>query len=503
MRVLWGFSQTLRELGRLPLAVVGRGGSLVEFLEGSGSGAEECPWIYDHEKGKSARVSSCDRMRVPTGTSCNPAKDSWCQDGAVVSVARDDANTSPLIVTYTKQSTTNVWSHLYDSISSDQQALTDLDGSCFEDVVIGKTSTLNFYQVLNSTAPVPSTLQKVPRINNTLARVDAMAAFKAFIISSQREWVKRNNLKFSGYKDAGLEVLRKGLGELSESSLAAINAKECRGVIREEINELKKAFAKHQELVRPSVVQFESRYDVVVPQSLTDDRALKLRDEESESFFVADLSSDQVSPEGLRNQYPRDHREPESHGTSDDLPVVTYMSRNFFSRGIVNEVDILRYILSNYKVMLRVTTFQEPLLEVMELLSSSDVLFGMHGAGWTNALFMKRGATTMQMYPHGWRLPDNSTVRGYNYREIVYASEGKYLEWVNPSRENSYFRRIDFKKRKESKFQLHPQEQDPLPQNSWPGNQWIYQNTYVDMSLFGREIDRMMAIAGIPHVRET
>jgi hypothetical protein len=121
----------------------------------------------------------------------------------------------------------------------------------------------------------------------------------------------------------------------------------------------------------------------------------------------------------------------------------------------------------------------------------------MHGAGWTNALFMKRGATTMQMYPYGWRLPNNSTVRGYNYREIIYASEGKYIEWVNPSRVNSYFRRIDFKKRKDMKFQLHPDPKDLLPQDSWPGNQWIYQNTYIEMNIFRDEIDAMMKRAGI------
>lgn len=39
-------------------------------------------------------------------------------------------------------------------------------------------------------------------------------------------------------------------------------------------------------------------------------------------------------------------------------PVVSYMSRNFFSRGVLNEHDVLRYILSNYNVTLRVTTFE-------------------------------------------------------------------------------------------------------------------------------------------------
>lgn len=39
-------------------------------------------------------------------------------------------------------------------------------------------------------------------------------------------------------------------------------------------------------------------------------------------------------------------------------PVVTYMCRQFSSRGVLNELDILRYILNNYNVTLRVTTFQ-------------------------------------------------------------------------------------------------------------------------------------------------
>lgn len=31
---------------------------------------------------------------------------------------------------------------------------------------------------------------------------------------------------------------------------------------------------------------------------------------------------------------------------------------------------------------------------------------------WTNGMFIKHGAVAMQMFPYGWRLPDNSTIRG-------------------------------------------------------------------------------------------
>ena len=35
----------------------------------------------------------------------------------------------------------------------------------------------------------------------------------------------------------------------------------------------------------------------------------------------------------------------------------------------------------------------------MNLLSRTDVLIGMHGAGWTNGIFIKHGATCLQVRP--------------------------------------------------------------------------------------------------------
>ncbi|KAL4441531.1 hypothetical protein ABPG77_002035 [Micractinium sp. CCAP 211/92] len=181
-------------------------------------------------------------------------------------------------------------------------------------------------------------------------------------------------------------------------------------------------------------------------------------------------------------------------------PVVTYMSRNFFSRGVLNEHDVLRYILAKYNVTLRVTTFEEPLLESMELLQHTDVMIGMHGAGWTNGMFIKHGAVTLQMFPYGWRLPDNSTIRGYNYREIVLASECGYAEWVSQRWDYAFFRRIDFNRRVKMEYVLHPDPHGPHPVDGWPGNPWVYQNTYVDMEHFGPYIDAAMKAAGIPPV---
>jgi len=55
---------------------------------------------------------------------------------------------------------------------------------------------------------------------------------------------------------------------------------------------------------------------------------------------------------------------------------------------------------------------QEPLPDVIDLMSHSDVILGMHGAGWTNGLFVKRGAGALQLIPYGWVSEDGKSIRG-------------------------------------------------------------------------------------------
>lgn len=50
-------------------------------------------------------------------------------------------------------------------------------------------------------------------------------------------------------------------------------------------------------------------------------------------------------------------------------------------------------------------SLQEPLLQAMELLQHTDVLLGMHGAGWTNGMFIKHGAVAMQVHSVPGSLP--------------------------------------------------------------------------------------------------
>lgn len=182
-------------------------------------------------------------------------------------------------------------------------------------------------------------------------------------------------------------------------------------------------------------------------------------------------------------------------------PVVTYLWRDNYKRSVLNTHDLLSYILLRYNVTLKVTTLQEPLPEVINLLSNSDVVLGMHGAGWTNGLFIKRGAASLQLIPYGWIKPDGSSIRGSSYKSLLLASDSIYSEWVNENPEYAYIRRQDFKSLKmkgiHMDYALHPIPTWGMPEGVRPGNHWIYQNTFVDMETFAPTLDKTMQQAGI------
>ncbi len=563
---IMGIFQTLRELGQLPMASVGPNGRLEEITDGMG---EDCAFIYDHSQEKVIREPRCTpRTGLLERSKCDPKTELWCKPGAVVSARR--AGGGPVIVPYTASSVMNVWAHLYSSMTQDIRDWSEVEGSCFRNLVVGKSATLNFYQAINTTEPDPEALLKFPRIDNLEARVEAMAVFKQFVHSAQKEYIEAEEAKgaapWEGYRSRALERLRRGVGpeHLVEGVLDGINAREVPGMLREERHELRQRWKMHDRLVEKAVQRYLERYGgaseargaaVTEGKQFIDDYeddyegvAAKTVNQHQDGLIGGeDDKSGELTSESKKQKLRRRKLLSSSNSTitknkkggeasssssknsktynllarrslidtapstkkwfdkaavyhhESPRPVVTYMSRNFFSRGVLNEGDILAYVLARYNVTLRVTTFEEPLHLVMDSLSTTDVMFGMHGAGWTNGLFIKRGATTMQMFPYGWRLPDKSTLRGFNYREIVLASECPYEEWVNPVRENAFFRRSDYSKKTwNMTYSLHPEPNTPLPQDGWPGNLWIYQNTYVDMNLFGPVIDRLMDQAGIP-----
>jgi hypothetical protein len=187
-------------------------------------------------------------------------------------------------------------------------------------------------------------------------------------------------------------------------------------------------------------------------------------------------------------------------------PVVTFMWRRDYKRCVINEADVLEYILARYNVTVRITTFKEPMLEIMRLMNSTDLLIGMHGAGWTNALFLKPGAAGLQLHPYGWLIEKwgrLALLRGSSYENIVRLLGGPYAAWVNPHADHAFMRREDYDRMVSTgeippyDYSLHPQPHWERPSDQNPGNQWIYQLTAVDMRTMAPLLDALLAARGV------
>ena len=135
-------------------------------------------------------------------------------------------------------------------------------------------------------------------------------------------------------------------------------------------------------------------------------------------------------------------------------------------------------------------------------MSSTDVLVGMHGAGWTNSLFIKRGAGSLQLLPYGWLLDGGGVIRGAAFQSMLLASDCVYSEWGNQRKEHSFMRRNDFINSQDPvvSYALHPRSEWPLPTDKRPGNHWVYQNTFVDILDLAPHLDALMESVGIAPV---
>ena len=119
-------------------------------------------------------------------------------------------------------------------------------------------------------------------------------------------------------------------------------------------------------------------------------------------------------------------------------------------------------------------------MKAIDVLAHTDVLIGMHGAAWTNTLFLKvshcaggqrqarsgavntptkratrpphcpplqQKATALQIFPYGFRpIQDNLTFRGEAMATMLFAREIAYFEWVNPRPDLAFFRKDDANK---------------------------------------------------------
>ena len=176
---------------------------------------------------------------------------------------------------------------------------------------------------------------------------------------------------------------------------------------------------------------------------------------------------------------------------------------SLFRRNALNAPDIIEYILRRYNVTVRLTTFVDPLLQMFDVMNTTDVLIGMHGAGWTNGMFLKQNAGALQLFPYAFL--NNETgryIRGSSYKNIVQAKDAKYREWVSVYPENAFMRPRDWgiMERKGKpipyNFSVNPQDDWARPVDGNPSANWVYQNTLVSMRSIAPVIDELMVATG-------
>ena len=60
------------------------------------------------------------------------------------------------------------------------------------------------------------------------------------------------------------------------------------------------------------------------------------------------------------------------------------------SRAVLNEAQMVAYIAARWDVEVSLTRFDMHIADSMDLMRRTDVFIGVHGAGWTNSLFLSQ-----------------------------------------------------------------------------------------------------------------
>ena len=489
---LMGAFQTLREEGLLPLAEIDGDGNMQEYTDDL---EEACPMVHVvGEENKPYRLKKCrPKKGLFSPHKCSPEKDAWCRPGLV---AVNRTSGPILLLGPNADAPLNKWSHLFRAVSGDLRTWDSMAGTCFRELYIGKSNTLNLYvDVLDPSTATPETAHTITY------RRKALETFKGLVLTAEleKQAVERKmkeTVKWPGYPHAGMERLRKGIG--SEDVYMVNVLREIRAASIEESKDY--TSAEKKEILDLMEVERSTLQRLLAPTETNGNSGVEERKTheltlETEKEYVVENAARSSSSS--------------SSSASSSRPVVTFMWRNL-SRSVLNAADIVEYLLLKFNVTVRITTFYEPLMEAHNLMNNTDVLIGMHGAGWTNGLFLRPGVAGLQMFPYGWEIKNDTDttgienesssskfIRGSTYKNVVLIQGGSYFTWVNPSADHAFMKRFDFRSDWSDSYSLHPRPEWPLPKNALPGSHWIYQNTVVSMESIAPVLDAVMAAKGI------
>ena len=100
------------------------------------------------------------------------------------------------------------------------------------------------------------------------------------------------------------------------------------------------------------------------------------------------------------------------------LPQITLASRALpASRALLNEAQIMTYIAARWEVEVATTSFKGALFDSMNLMRHSDMFIGMHGAGWTNTLFLP--SVRSHYFPMYRALPEIAVLQPSFYKGVI------------------------------------------------------------------------------------
>ena len=448
---LMSIFHTFRQSGVLPLIEVNEKFEWYEVNAGISQTAA-CPHVLIGHEAACSDATPALRHGI-----CDPQSDderSWCKPGMWIAPWVDKPQ---IILLY--ENGIHARFKPYYSLFSDTVLAEDMRGVCFSHLIMSKTRTLNFFLRMHEEKDIPS--------YHVQQRMEGIEVLNKLIRSAVQSNDGLYMDDYKGYSNSDWEFIRReGISATNQSSLIDslyISPKVSRGLSSSDWDTMRD----HQ-LLR-SRQSLPTRAQQVVMKSIPSTHYTSPSDATAE--FI-----------GLKKGRSIGHR------------VVTLMTRlDGGSRALLNEGDLARYVLARYNVTVHITTFAEPLPLAMDLLSKTDVLIGVHGAGWTNAVFLKPGAAAVQLFPYGFRIPDSSPfkfTRGANLMNIVLARAAHYLVWENENIEFSFFTPKYISKIDPV---LHPSQADRESKDNKP---MLYQNTWADLESLAPVLDKALYLVG-------
>lgn len=170
-------------------------------------------------------------------------------------------------------------------------------------------------------------------------------------------------------------------------------------------------------------------------------------------------------------------------------PVISLISRpggRWNSRSIRNEDELMEAMQKRFSSAIvqklyfnGSTTLSENILAVKH----TDVLVGAHGAGMTNALWLREGSSVLQLIPYGWRNKSGFVLGEDIFRRLAEHKRCAYFMWENRHANMSWLNHGQGGEEHPDPSVAESYSQFRIPESAVHGP-WHYQDTTVELDSF-------------------